>query len=182
MNETNQKKYWVGADVVFIPGDEARKLDKAHGITDPERQKAAREGVAAAIRGYLSDPEIIKSRSNQPSAAKVEAFIASGRRWETPHSQCKRPLGEIALRSEATRGARAPRRKNPPVGLKPSRLINKATHTGQGAEKQGRAVKSEYVPVGLTLPEDLEKEFTIIRLPTPQRSLLIDPREFPGRD
>jgi len=178
MNEV----YRVSDDAVFIPGDEAGKLDKAHGITDPEHQKTAREGVAAAIRDYLSDPEIVKSRSNQPSAADIEDFIASGGRREMLCSQCERPLGEIALRSEITREARAPRRKNPPVGLKPSRLINKAAHTGQGAEKQGRAVKSEYVPVGLTLPEDLEKEFTIIRLPTPQRSLLTDPREFPGQD
>ena len=104
MNEIIQKRYWVGDNVVFIPGDEAGELDKVHGITDPKRQEAVHEGVAAAISVYLSDPEIIKSRSNQPSAAKVEAFIASGRRWETPHSQCKRPLGEIALRDETRDG------------------------------------------------------------------------------
>lgn len=37
MNETNQKEYWVGADVVFIPGREAGELAEAYGITDPER-------------------------------------------------------------------------------------------------------------------------------------------------
>lgn len=171
-----------GDGFILTPGSAAKELCEAHGITDPKLQGAALEGVATAIGVYLSDPKIVKSRSNQPSAADIEDFIASGGRQEMLCSQCKRPLGETALRSETTRGARAPRRKNPPVGLKPSRLINKAAHTGQGAEKQGRAVKSEYVPIGLTLPEYLEKEFTIIRLPTPQRSLLIDPREFLGRD
>ena len=96
MNEV----YRVGDDAVFIPGDEARKLDKAHGIADPERQKVAREGVAAAIRDYLSDPEIVKSRSNRPSAADIKAFIASGGQREMLRSQCQRPLGEIALRDE----------------------------------------------------------------------------------
>lgn len=171
-----------GDGFILTPGSAAKELCEVYGITNPKRQEAVHEGVAAAIRDYLSDPEIVKRRSNQPSAADIEDFIASGGRREMLCSQCKRPLGEIALRSETTRGARAPRRKNPPVGLKPSRLINKAAHTGQGAEKQGRAVKSKHVPIGLTLPEYLEKEFTIIRLPTPQRSLLIDPREFPGRD
>ena len=95
MNEV----YRVGDDAVFIPGDEAGELDKVYGITDPKRQKAARKGVAAAIRDYLSDPEIVKSRSNQPSPAKVEAFIASGGQRETPYSHCKRPLGEMALRA-----------------------------------------------------------------------------------
>lgn len=171
-----------GDGFILTPGSAAKELCEVYGITNPKRQEAVHKGVAAAIRDYLSDPEIIKRRSNQPSAADIEDFIASGGRREMLCSQCKRPLGEIALRSETTREARAPRRKNTPVGLKPSRLINKAAHTGQGAEKQGRAVKSEYVPVGLTLPEYLEKEFIIIRLPTPQRSLLIDPREFLGRD
>lgn len=171
-----------GDGFILTPGSAAKELCEVYGITDPKRQRAALEGVAAAIGVYLSDPEIVESRSGQPSPAKVEDFMALGGRREMLCSQCKRPLGETALRSETTREARAPRRKNTPVGLKPSRLINKAAHTGQGAEKQGRAVKSEYVPVGLTLPEDLEKEFTIIRLPTPQRSLLTDPREFPGRD
>lgn len=78
MNEIIQKRYWVGDDAVFIPGDEAGELNKVHGITDPKRQEAVHEGVAAAIRDYLSDPEIIKRRSNQPSPARVEAFIASG--------------------------------------------------------------------------------------------------------
>ena len=171
-----------GDGFILTPGLEADELCKAHGITDPKLQRAALEGVAAAISNYLSDPVIAKCRSSQPSATDIEAFIASGGRREMLCSQCKRPLGEIALRSETTRETRALRRKNPPVGLKPSRLINKAAHTGQGAEKQGRAVKPEYVPVGLTLPEYLEEEFTIIRLPTPQRSLLTDPREFPGQD
>ena len=44
MNETNQKKYWVGADVVFIPGREAGELAEVHGITDPERQEVVLEG------------------------------------------------------------------------------------------------------------------------------------------
>ena len=171
-----------GDGFILTPGPAADELCKAHGITDPKRQRAALEGVAAAISNYLSDPGIAKCRSSQPSSEEIENFIASGEQREMLRSQCQRPLGETALRSETTRGARAPRRKNPPVGLKPSRLINKAAHTGQGAEKQGRAVKSEYVPVGLTLPEYLEEEFTIIRLPTPQRSLLADPREFPGQD
>lgn len=178
MNEV----YWVGDDAVFTPGDEARKLAEAYGITDPERQERAIQGVVHALRKYISDQGIVESRSGQVSLTDLEDFITSGGRREMLCSQCKRPLGETALRNETTRGARALRRKNPPVGLKPSRLINKAAHTGQGAEKQGRAVKPEYVPVGLTLPEYLEEEFTIIRLPTPQRSLLTDPREFPGQD
>lgn len=178
MNEV----YRVGDDAVFIPGREAQELAEAYGITDPERQERAIQGVVHALRKYISGQGIVESRSGQVSLTDLEDFIASGGRREMLCSQCERPLGETALRSETTRGARAPRRKNPPVGLKPSRLINKAAHTGQGAEKQGRAVKSEYVPVGLTLPEYLKKEFTIIRLPTPQRSLLTDPREFPGQD
>lgn len=104
MSEVIQKRYRVGDDAVFIPGDEAGELNKVHGITDPKRQEAVHEGVAAAIGDYLSDPEIIKRRSNQPSAVDIEDFIASGGRREMLCSQCKRPLGEIALRSEATRG------------------------------------------------------------------------------
>ena len=104
-----------GDGFILTPGPKADKLCEAYGITDPKRQEAVHEGVAAAIRDYLSDPEIVKRRSNQPSAADIEDFIASGGRREMLCSQCKRPLGEIALRSETTRGARAPRRKNPPL-------------------------------------------------------------------
>ena len=182
MNEIIQKRYWVGDDAVFIPGDEAGELNKVHGITDSNRQEAVHEGVAAAIRVYLSDPEIIESRSNQPSPAKVEDFMALGGRREMLCSQCKRPLGEIALRDETMNRTRARGQRKLLAGLRPSRLVNKAAHTGQRAGKQGRAVKPEYVQVDLTLPEYLEKEFTIIQLPTPQRSLLTDPREFPGQD
>ncbi len=104
MNKTNQKKYWVGADVVFIPGREAGELAEVYGITDPERQEVVLEGVATAIGVYLSDPEIVKSRSNQPSAADIEAFIASGGQREMPRSQSKRPLGKIALGDETIDG------------------------------------------------------------------------------
>ena len=182
MNETNQKKYWVGADVVFIPGREAQELAKAYGITDPERQERAIQGVVHALRKYISDQGIVESGSERVSLTDLEDFIASGGQREMLCSQCQRPLGEIALRDETINRTRARGQRKLLAGLRPSRLVNKAAHTGQGAEKQGRAVKPEYVPVGLTLPEYLEEEFTIIRLPTPQRSLLADPREFPGQD
>lgn len=178
MNEV----YRVGDDTVFIPGDEARKLAEAYGITDPERQERAIQGVVHALRKYISDQGIIESRSGQVSLTDLKDFIASGGRQEMLCSQCQKPLGEIALRDETMNRTRARGQRKLLAGLRPSRLVNKAAHTGQRAGKQGRAVKPEYVQVGLTLPEYLEKEFTIIRLPTPQRSLLTDPREFPGQD
>ena len=104
MNETNQKKYWVGADVVFIPGREAQELAEAYGITDPERQERAIRGVVYALRKYISDQGIVESRSGQVSLTDLEDFIASGGRQEMLCSQCQRPLGEIALRGETIDG------------------------------------------------------------------------------
>ena len=89
-----------GDGFILTPGPAADELCKAHGITDPKRQRAALEGVAAAISDYLSDPVIAKCRSSQPSAADIKAFIASGGQREMLRSQCQRPLGEIALRDE----------------------------------------------------------------------------------
>lgn len=71
-----------GDGFIFTPGPAADELCKAHGITDPKRQRVALEGAAAAISNYLSDPGIAKCRSGRPSSEKVEDFIASGGRRE----------------------------------------------------------------------------------------------------
>lgn len=89
-----------GDGFILTPGSAAKELCEVYGITDPKRQRAALEGVAAAIGVYLSDPEIVESRSGQSSPAKVEDFMALGGRREMLRSQCQRPLGEIALRDE----------------------------------------------------------------------------------
>lgn len=93
-----------GDGFILTPGSAAKELCEAYGITDPKLQMAALEGVAAAISNYLSDPEIVRSRSNQPSAADIEAFIASGGQREMLRSQSKRPLGKIALGDETIDG------------------------------------------------------------------------------
>lgn len=77
MNEIIQKRYWVGDNVVFIPGREAQELAEAYGITDPERQERAIQGVVHALRKYISDQGIVESRSEQVSSAEIEEFIAS---------------------------------------------------------------------------------------------------------
>ena len=74
MNEV----YRVGDDAVFIPGDEAGELDKVYGITDPKRQKAARKGVAAAIRDYLSDPEIVRVDLTSPLLQRLKLLLLQG--------------------------------------------------------------------------------------------------------
>ena len=170
-----------GDGFILTPGPEADKLCKAHGITDPKLQRAALEGVAAAISDYLSDSVIAKCRSSQPSAEKIENFIASGEQREMLRSQCQRPLGEIALRDETMNRTRARGQRKLLAGLRPSRLVNKAAHARSGSGRDG-IVKSEYVPVDLTTLEYLEEGFTTKRLPDQLRILLTDPRESLGRD
>ncbi|MBB1563691.1 hypothetical protein HG434_000260 [Candidatus Saccharibacteria bacterium] len=171
-----------GDGFILTPGPEADELCKAHGITDPKRQRVALEGVAAAISNYLSDPGIAKCRSSQPSSEEIENFIASGEQREMLRSQCQRPLGEIALRDETINRTRARGQRKLLPGLRPSKLVNKAAHARPGSGRRDGIVKSEYVPVDLTALEYLEKEFITKRLPDQLRILLTDPREFLNRD